>query len=48
MASVSTYTTQDGRTVVQVRGGCTDKINFYFKTRQDALAMLKAIRKAER
>jgi hypothetical protein len=46
--SVTTYQTQDGRTVVQVRGGCTDKINFYFQTRQDALALLKAIRRAER
>ena len=46
--SISTFQTQDGRTVVQIRGGCTDKINFYFQTRQDALALLKALRKAER
>jgi hypothetical protein len=46
--TVSTYQTQYGKTVVQIRGGCTDKINFYFNTRADALALLKALRKAER
>ena len=45
--SVDTYQAQDG-TVVRLRGGCTDKINLYFKNRQDALAMLKALRKRVR
>ena len=46
--SVDTYTAQDGMTVVRLRGGCTDKINLYFKDRQDALALLKALRKRVR
>ena len=46
--TVSTYQNKGGETVVQLRGGCTDKINFYFKTRADALALLKALRKRVR
>jgi hypothetical protein len=46
--SVTTYTTHYGETVVELRGGCTDKIRFFFKTRADALALLKALRKRVR
>lgn len=46
--TVSTYTTHMGETAVSIRGGCTDKIVVYFKTRADALALLKALRKRVR
>jgi hypothetical protein len=46
--TIDTYRAQDGTTVVRLRGGCTDKINVYFKNREDALALLKALRKRER
>lgn len=46
--SIDTYQAQDGTTVVRLRGGCTDKINIYFQSRQDALALLKALRKRVR
>jgi len=42
--SVDTYQAQDGTIVVRLRGGCTDRINLSFKNRQDALALLKALR----
>lgn len=45
---VDTYKAQDGTIVVRLRGGCTDKINLYFHTRADALALLKALRKRVR
>lgn len=43
--SVDTYTNRFGETIVRLHGGCTDKIIFRFATRQDALALLKALRK---
>jgi len=46
--TVTTYQKASGKTVVQLRGGCTDRINLYFRTRQDALALLKALRKRVR
>ena len=46
--SVDTYQAQDGTTVVRLRGGCTDKLNLYFAKREDALALLRALRKRVR
>jgi hypothetical protein len=46
--SITTHQTQYGQTVVQLRGGCTDKINIYFNSRKDALALLLALRKRAR
>jgi len=46
--SIDTYTTQYGETVVRIQGGCTDKILVRFEKREDALALLKALRKRVR
>ncbi len=46
--TIDTYKTQSGQTVVRLQGGCTDKISVRFESRQDALALLKALRKRVR
>jgi hypothetical protein len=46
--SIDTYTAHSGETVVRLRGGCTDKITIRFEKREDALALLKALRKRVR
>ena len=43
--TIDTYRAHTGETVVRLRGGITDKLVIRFKTRQDALALLKALRK---
>lgn len=43
--TVTTHKNVAGETVVKLQGGMTHKINLYFKTREDALALLKALRK---
>lgn len=43
--TVDTYKDQGGNTVVRLHGGCTDKIIFRFAKREDALALLNALRK---
>jgi len=45
--TVTTHTNVSGQTVVKVRQGL-DWIVIQFKTRQDALALLKALRKRAR
>ena len=47
--SVTTHTCQDGTTAVRIRGNCTgQQMSFYFATREDAAALLKALRKRVR
>lgn len=46
--SIDTYTNVSGQTVVRIWGGMTDKIVVRFDKREDALALLKALRKRSR
>ena len=49
--SIDTYQTHDGMTVVKLQSRCNKinhKINLYFTNRQDAAALLKALRKRVR
>ena len=43
-----TWGINKGNTKVTLRGGCTDEIMLIYKKREDALALLKALRKRER
>ncbi len=47
--TVTTQPTVTGNTIVRLRGNCTgQKFTLEFKTREDALALLKALRKRVR